>query len=129
MAMGDLRGLLKALEDGITALLGLTRGGEDAAPIEAHDLSVVLKHRYQLELRERTGDTHWPRLQAWAALDPATVQVQAELKELWGLSQPSVSQALRQLIEAGAVEALPRQGGDPIQYALSGSTRLALASG
>jgi hypothetical protein len=71
MALGDLCGLLKALEDGITALLGLTRGGEDAAPIEAHDLSVVLKHRYQL----------------------------------------------------------PRQGGDPIEYALSGSTRLALASG
>ncbi len=124
---GDLRGLLKALEDGVTALLGLTGGRQDIAPIEAEDLTLVLRHRYQLELRERTGAIHWPRLQAWAVEDPGAVMVQADLRDLWGLSQPSVSQALRQLIEAGAVEALPRQGGDPIPYALSGSTRLALA--
>ena len=31
---GDLRGMLKALEDGITALLGLTSAGADVAPGE-----------------------------------------------------------------------------------------------
>jgi hypothetical protein len=125
---GDLRGLLKALEDGVTSLLGLNRSGGDGAPVGAEDLRLVLQQRYQLELQETIGTTHWPRLQAWAEQDAQAIRVQAELVELWHLKQPSVSQALRQLTEAGAVEALPRQGGDPIRYVLSGPTRLALAS-
>ena len=42
---GDLRGMLKALEDGITALLGLAPGGQDAAPIDPEDLLMVLRQR------------------------------------------------------------------------------------
>jgi DNA-binding transcriptional ArsR family regulator len=44
---------------------------------------------------------------------------------LWGVSQPAVSQTLQQLTAAGAVEALPRKGRDPIQYVLTGTARLA----
>lgn len=44
---GDLRGMLKALEDGITALLGLTSAGGDVAPVGLEDLVVVLRQRNQ----------------------------------------------------------------------------------
>ena len=53
------------------------------------------------------------------------VQTQAQLVELWQVKQPSVSQTLQQLIEAGAVEALPRRGREAIQYLMTGTARLA----
>ena len=88
---GDLRGMLKALEDGITALLGLTSAGAEVAPVGT-----------------------------------AALQTQAQLVEVWQIKQPSVSQTLQQLIEAGAVEALPRRGREPIQYLMTGPARLVL---
>ncbi len=42
------------------------------------------------------------------------------------MKQPSVSQSLQQLIEAGAVEALPHRGREAIQYLMNGTARLAL---
>ena len=122
---GDLRGMLKALEDGITALLGLTSAGADVAPVGLEDLLLSLRQRNQVELQEQLGDTAWERLLAWAQVDAATAQTQAELVELWQVKQPSVSQTLQQLIEAGAVEALPRRGREAIQYLMTGISRLA----
>ena len=63
---------------------------------------------------------------AWAQVDAASIQTQAQLVELWQVKQPSVSQTLQQLIEAGAVEALPRRGREAIQYLMTGTARLAL---
>ena len=123
---GDLRGMLKALEDGITALLGLTSAGADVAPVGLEDLLLTLRQRNQLELQEQLGDTAWERLLAWAGVDSASIQTQAQLVELWQVKQPSVSQTLQQLIEAGAVEALPRLGREAIQYLMTGTARLAL---
>jgi len=123
---GDLRGLLKALEDGITALLGLTSAGADVAPVGLEDLLLTLRQRNQVELQEQLGDTAWERLLAWAEVDSASIQTQAQLVELWQVKQPSVSQTLQQLIEAGAVEALPRRGREAIQYLMTGTARLAL---
>jgi hypothetical protein len=123
---GDLRGLLKALEDGITALLGLTSAGAEVTPIGLDDLLLTLRQRNQAELHEQLGDTAWERLVAWATVDAASIQTQTQLVALWGVKQPSVSQTLQQLIEAGAVEALPRRGREPIQYLMTGTARLAL---
>ena len=123
---GDLRGMLKALEDGITALLGLTSAGAEVAPVGLEDLLLTLLQRNQAELQEQLGDTAWERLLAWAQVDAAAVQTQAQLVELWQVRQPSVSQTLQQLIEAGAVEALPRRGREAIQYLMTGTARLAL---
>jgi hypothetical protein len=123
---GDLRGMLKALEDGITALLGLTSAGAEVAPVGLEDLLLTLLQRNQAELQEQLGDTAWERLLAWAQVDAAAVQTQAQLVELWQVKQPSVSQTLQQLIEAGAVEALPRRGREAIQYLMAGTARLAL---
>jgi hypothetical protein len=122
---GDLRGMLKALEDGITALLGLTSAGAEVAPVGLEDLLLTLLQRNQAELQEQLGDTAWERLLAWAQVDAAAVQTQAQLVELWQVKQPSVSQTLQQLIEAGAVEALPRRGREAIQYQMTGTARLA----
>ena len=90
---GDLRGMLKALEDGITALVGLTSAGAEVAPVGLEDLLLT---------------TAWDRLLAWAQVGAAALQT------------------LQQLIEAGAVEALPRRGREPIQYLMTGTARLAL---
>jgi hypothetical protein len=123
---GDLRGMLKALEDGITGLLGLTSAGADVVPVGLEDLLLTLRQRNQAELQEQLGDTAWDRLLTWAQVDSATAQTQAQLVELWQVKQPSVSQTLQQLIEAGAVEALPRRGREAIQYLMTGTARLAL---
>lgn len=123
---GDLRGMLKSLEDGMQDLLGLTIVGNEALPIGPDDLRSVLKGRNQLELEERLGGTYWERVLRWAATDPAARRTQSELARLWRIRQPSVSQTLQQLTAAGAVEALPRCGREPIQYLLTGTTRLAI---
>jgi len=123
---GDLRGLLKALEDGITALLGLTTARAEVAQVGLDDLLLTLKQRNQAELQAQLGDTAWERLLIWAAVDGTSIQTQAQLVELWAVKQPSVSQTLQQLIEAGAVESLPRRGREPIHYLITGTARLAL---
>jgi DNA-binding transcriptional ArsR family regulator len=119
---GDLRALLKALEDGATALLGISSGAP--APISMDDLRTVLKQRYAVQLQGALGEARTGNLTAWAKVDPASAQTQASLKELWELTQGSVSTALKALTEAGYVEPLPRQGGEAITYVLSGVSRL-----
>lgn len=124
---GDLRGMLKAMEDGMTALLGLTAAAsrDGMAPVGLDDLLLVLRQRNQAELEDQLGPTAWERLQAWGSRDAEALETQAELRELWGVSQPAVSQTLQQLTAIGAVEALPRKGREPIQYILTGTARLA----
>jgi DNA-binding transcriptional ArsR family regulator len=124
---GDLRGMLKALADGMTALLGLTgsASGDGVAPVGMDDLLLVLRQRNQQELKDQLGPTAWERLRAWGNRDPEAIEMQTGLRTLWGVSQSAVSQTLRQLTTAAAVEALPRKGRDPIQYMLTGTARLA----
>jgi len=52
---GDLRGMLKALEDGITALLGLTSAGAEVAPVGTAALQT------QAQLVEVCGRSSSPR--------------------------------------------------------------------
>ena len=92
---GDLRGLLKALEDGITALLGLTGNVDGPGQIGLTDPTQVLSRRYGPELQDQLGATLWQRLTARAARDAQAVFTQAELVALWGIKQPSVSQPLQ----------------------------------
>ena len=124
---GDLRGMLKALENGMTALLGLTApaASDGTAPVGMDDLLLVLRQRNQQELKDQLGPTAWERLLAWGNRDPEACEIQTALKTLWGVSQSAVSQTLQQLTASGAVEALPRKGRDPIQYMLTGTARLA----
>ena len=68
-------------------------------------LLLTLRQRNQTELQEQLGETAW---------------------ELQQVRQPTVSQTLQPLIEAGAVEALPRRGRKAIRYLMTSTARLAL---
>ena len=118
---GDLRGLLKALEDGVGPLIGL----DDAArPLTISELRPVLQQRYAAELATLPEQARVTQLTRWGTTAPLAAQTQKSLAALWRLSQGSVSAALAYLIRQGYVIALPRSGGDPIKYRLSGVGRL-----
>ena len=68
-------------------------------------LLLTLRQRNQTDLQEQLGETAW---------------------ELQQVRQPTVSQTLQPLIEAAAVEALPRRGRKAIRYLMTGTARLAL---
>jgi hypothetical protein len=133
---GDLRGLLKALEDGAGPLLGLTPPADANAteagaprPIRYDELTKALTQRYGAELASRLEPTRLRQLSSWGELDPASTQTQKSLQHLWKLkSQGAVSVALSALVRSGCVVALPRAGARPIEYVLSGVARLAFDS-
>lgn len=124
---GDLRGLLKALEDGITPLLGIA--GLDLAtgaarPITLAEMRTTLQKRYADQLSSLTESKRVDQLSAWGTTAPDATHTQKSLEHLWDLSQGAVSNAIRYLVQQGYVIALPRTGSDPIQYVLSGTSRL-----
>lgn len=119
---GDLRGLLKALEDGVGPLIGL----DDAnpRPLSLDELRAVLHQRYAAELATLPEQRRVTQLTKWGTTAPATQQTQKSLGTMWKLSQGPVSTAIAYLSRQGYVIALPRSGADPIQYILSGVSRL-----
>lgn len=128
---GDLRGLLKALEDGITPLLGIagTAASVDPAaplirPLSLDEIRPALGDRYRRELDSYAEQTRIDQLRKWGEFGPESIQTQKTLGDLWSVSQGTVSSALKFLIQQGYVVALPRSGGEPIQYVLSGTSRL-----
>ncbi len=119
---GDLRGLLKALEDGVGVLIGL----DDAAarPLTLDELRPVLQHRYAAELAALPEQKRVAQLTAWGTSAPRGIQTQKSLGTLWHVSQGPVSTAVNYLARQGYVVALPRSGVTPTQYVLSGISRL-----
>jgi hypothetical protein len=119
---GDLRGLLKALDDGVTPLIGLS--GAVARPLTTAEIRPVLQQRYAAELEALPEQARVEQLTRWGTTDPAEAQTQKSLAALWAVTQPAVSSALAYLVRQGYVQALPRSGGTPTQYVLSGVGRL-----
>jgi hypothetical protein len=125
---GDLRGLLKALEEGVNLLVGLSPG-KPGASLTMRELGPGLQRRYQALLAASVSPARLEQLASWAAaLGPEATPTQEELKQIWTVSQPGVSQALRDLVESGCVLAMPKQKPGPTKYALGGISRLAFAS-
>jgi DNA-binding transcriptional ArsR family regulator len=121
---GDLRGLLKALEEGVSLLAGLV-GKRAGAPIPLGALREALQQRYASLLAQAVGEARQRQLARWAeSLGPRAAPTQQILRGLWGISQPAVSQALAELGAAGYVVARPRRGLEPTTYALTGPSRL-----
>ena len=121
---GDLRGLLKALEDGVSLLAGLI-GPEPDAPIPLETLRPVLKQRYGDQLDAILKQNRQRQLTQWVErLGSDATPTQEQLAKLWKITQPGVSQALRDLGQAGYVTPLPRRGGGATTYALTGTARL-----
>jgi hypothetical protein len=127
---GDLRGVLKALDDGVRPNIGLAYNsvsadsvsGVQAVGVEA--LRATLRPRYGQQLAQHLETRRVEQLTQWGARAPDTLHTQTSLRVLWKLGQSAVSIALTALIANGYVVALPRQGKAPIQYALSGTSRL-----
>jgi hypothetical protein len=110
---GDLRGLLKALDDGVGQLIGLA-GIDDAdrSPTRTDQLPTVRP----LTLVEQ--------LTAWGESTPSEPQTQKKLVQLWEVTQGAVSNALTYLIDQGYVVQLPKTAANPTEYVLSGVSRL-----
>lgn len=121
---GDLRGFLKALEEGVTVLAGLS--ATPGTTLTLGDLAPVLRERYAAQARRELTEKRYTQLTQWVAHDLTAPRTQRDMQRLWRLkSQGAVSDALRDLIAAGwiAVER-PRASG-PTTYVLAGPARLA----
>lgn len=127
---GDLRGLLKALDDGAEECIGLRHPIASAAspssvpPVALAELAEALQARYYALMHSELAEPRVGPLEQWLRHDPAAVVTQKELMSLWSLSQGGVSQVLSALVGAGYVFAHPRKGKGAIQYGLSGKSRL-----
>jgi len=128
---GDLRGLLKALEDGVRPLLGLAgmkkTKSADEPPVRSltiDELRPVLQNRYSGHLESLPEKVRIEQLTKWGRSNSESTQTQKTLSKLWGLSQGAVSTALAYLIAQGYVLMLPRSNAAPTAYRLSGISRL-----
>lgn len=115
---GDLRGVLKALDEGVTPFLSLAR------TVTSDELSTTLQARYEGELMARFEGKRLQQITAWGTTDPAAVHTQKTLETLWKIGQSNTSAALAAFVQLGYVLALPRTGNQPTQYVLSGISRL-----
>lgn len=121
---GDLRGLLKALEDAVSLLVGVV-GTEPSASITLDSLRPALQRWYSDQLTATLTPARQHQLTEWGErLGPEATPNQEQLVKAWDVSQPGVSQALRDLNKAGYVTALPRRGADATTYALTGISRI-----
>lgn len=126
---GDLRGLFKALDDGVRPNIGRAvasdpTGGSIVRALTSEDIRPTLQQRYTSDLDALKERTRVEQLRAWGRRAAATPHSQSELQQLWQVSQGAVSNALAFLTREGYVLALPREGTGPTQYALSGTSRL-----
>lgn len=130
---GDLRGLLKALEDGVGPLIGLA--GTDTPghatdhpavvrPLTIAELRVGLQHRYATHLSTLPEQKRVRQLTQWGELAPDSTRTQKALGTMWGVTQGAVSTAVTYFIRQGYVLATPRQGAQATEYRLSGVSRL-----
>jgi hypothetical protein len=118
---GDLRGLLKALEDGVAPNIGLAGSRR---PLTFDEVRHALQQRYRDELDSLGEDVRAEQLTAWGNTDPEAEQTQKTLADLWSLTQPAVSQALQWLTRRGYAMPLPRNGSRQNRYVLTGVSRL-----
>ena len=118
---GDLRGLLKALEDGVTPNIGLL---DTLRPMRLDELVTTLRPRYVAELSATADEVRVVQLAQWGAHDATGPRTQKELQTLWSLGQSGVSHALVWHMRAGYVVALPREGASARQYVLTGLGRV-----
>ncbi len=129
---GDLRGLLEALDHGVTPNIGLTRvtstppGATSGSirPLTFEPLPPPWPRYYDEQLGALDEEHHVKRLVAWGTTDALTPQTQQSLSALWEVKQSTVSLTVGYLIQHGYVMPLPRDGRSAMQYLLTGRSRL-----
>ncbi|MBC7562014.1 MAG: AAA family ATPase [Gemmatimonadaceae bacterium] len=125
---GDARGVLAALEDGVSPNLGRSHGG---ASLDTRTVIQSATARYMAAFMSRGDDARYQQLEVWGRTQPDGELTQAELGTLWNLGQSAVSLALSALRAEGYVVLLARRPagrGRPVTvYGLSGVARLLFA--
>jgi len=126
---GDVRGILAALQDGVAPNLG----SHGDTPLDVNVVLPSATARYIADFACRSDEARFQYLEQWARGDRDAVYTQAELKALWDISQPAVSQVLTALRADGYVMPLARRpGAGPTgraatQYGFTGVARLLYA--
>ncbi len=121
---GDLRGFLKALEEGVTLLAGLS--ATPGTTLTTKDLAPALRERYGARARRELTAKRYAQLGQWVDGHGTVPKTQRELQRLWRLrSQASVSEALDDLIAAGWIAQAAPRGRGAGTYVLAGPARLA----
>ncbi len=118
---GDLRGTLRALDTGANELIGLT--DPPGSPIELPELMAVLGPMLAAEAEATLSDTLLEYLFALRNVNGTFTQ--RELIALWGLSQGTVSQNVKELQRLGYVQEQRREGRQ-VTYSLTGPSRIIL---
>lgn len=130
---GDLRGLLKALDDGVEECIGFDGAGSlgtsvgTMSPVAAVGLAnfaTILQARYTAAMYADLESARAEQLTTWITEAPTANCTQKDLQRLWSLSQGAVSGAVRDFVGRGYVQTLPRDGAQPIQYRLTGKSRV-----
>jgi len=118
---GDLRSLLKALEEGTTLLMGVTSNADGSIPLA--ELRPALKQRYAALIQHLT-QARRDQLVAWAKAGPAIEHDQGTLQTLWKITQGTVSTVIADLSKDGYVAAMPKNDTRITKYVLTGMSRL-----
>ena len=121
---GDLRAMLKSLEDVITDLM--SNDIDDVAlPICLNKFLSAIKALHQEELEENLTPINWERILTWAKQSSEATQTRESLSKIWGVPKTKVPAIMKELIAASAVEVLPDRVDRTIQYLLTNNARLA----
>ncbi|HEU0015197.1 MAG TPA: MarR family transcriptional regulator [Longimicrobium sp.] len=122
---GDLRGTLRALDAAAHELIGYT--DPPGAPIQLSALMEVVVPMLQTEADAVLSGTLLDYFYALRELGDRLF-TQAELMQLWGLSQGTVSQNVNELQRLGYLQEYRREG-RRVWYGFTGTSRLVLQVG
>lgn len=120
---GDLRGVLRALDEAAHQLIGY---GEARAvePMHEKEIREVLQPRYELEMESNLTEALAGHLRALGTFGSSEFS-QAQAEEIWEVSRGRVSQILGDLQRYGYVQEAERRG-RRISYRLTGPSLLLL---
>lgn len=119
---GDLRGVLKALEQAANALLPQVSNGVPT-PMGEDAVVKTLRIRYEREARQLLTDREYDLFTKLAGFRASFAQ--ADLVQCWERTQGQVSRDIRALQQKNYVR-VDRQQGSKRHYTLTGPARLAL---
>lgn len=123
---GDLRGVLRALDEAAHELIGY--GEEAADPMTFADIRTVLRPRYRDEMENNLSDATADYLLDLKDMGgDLFTQADLERPEMWDVTRGQVSRTLRQLQQYGYVREAQRDGRQ-ILYSLTGAGHMILGT-
>lgn len=121
---GDLRVMLKSLEDVITILMSNDIDNV-VLPISLSEFLSTIKALNLEELEENLTPINWVRIVTWSNQSSEATQTRESLSAIWDVPKTKVPAIMKELIAAGTVEVLPDRVDRMIEYLLTNNARLA----